>query len=256
MVRAPASASRRSSPTPPRRCGRSPTVARSTSSRTRTPGRAIVTVFVDDLDATVAAIAARGLEPAERETYSNGVRKVTYPRPRRERDRLRRRASGRLIVDPHRERRGEGLARRHAAQAVVRSAARRPARSSARSRSAAGRAGRRPARGCSPPSSPPSRGARRRRPRSCAPACDGEQVVVGALPQRRRPRRRAGSSRPSAGRGRRARAPSAAAATRASPRARRPAATGTDGSRRRAAPGRRHRPSRCVRDGQRTAARA
>ena len=45
-------------------------------------GRALVTVFdEDDLDARVAAIAARGLEPAERETYSNGVRKVTYRDP-------------------------------------------------------------------------------------------------------------------------------------------------------------------------------
>jgi hypothetical protein len=35
-------------------------------------------IFVEDLDARVAEIAARGLEPAERETYSNGVRKVVY----------------------------------------------------------------------------------------------------------------------------------------------------------------------------------
>jgi catechol 2,3-dioxygenase-like lactoylglutathione lyase family enzyme len=41
-------------------------------------GGAVITVFVDDLDAVVAEIASRGLEPAERETYSNGVRKVTY----------------------------------------------------------------------------------------------------------------------------------------------------------------------------------
>jgi catechol 2,3-dioxygenase-like lactoylglutathione lyase family enzyme len=41
-------------------------------------GNGVVTVFVDDLDARVADIAARGLEPAERETYSNGVRKVVY----------------------------------------------------------------------------------------------------------------------------------------------------------------------------------
>lgn len=44
-------------------------------------GHAIHTVFVDDLDARVAAIAARGLEPAQRETYSNGVRKVIYRDP-------------------------------------------------------------------------------------------------------------------------------------------------------------------------------
>jgi hypothetical protein len=41
-------------------------------------GSSVVTLFVDDLDGVVAGIAARGLEPAERETYSNGVRKVTY----------------------------------------------------------------------------------------------------------------------------------------------------------------------------------
>jgi len=44
-------------------------------------GRSVVTVFLDDLDTYVAAIAARGLEPDERETYSNGVRKVTYRDP-------------------------------------------------------------------------------------------------------------------------------------------------------------------------------
>jgi hypothetical protein len=41
-------------------------------------GNALITVFVDDLDAVVSQIAARGLEPAASETYSNGVRKVTY----------------------------------------------------------------------------------------------------------------------------------------------------------------------------------
>ena len=41
-------------------------------------GGAAITVFVDDLDAAVTEIASRGLEPAERETYSNGVRKATY----------------------------------------------------------------------------------------------------------------------------------------------------------------------------------
>ncbi len=44
-------------------------------------GSSVVTIFVDDLDAYVAAIAARGLEPAARETYSNGVRKVLYRDP-------------------------------------------------------------------------------------------------------------------------------------------------------------------------------
>lgn len=41
-------------------------------------GHSVVTIFVDDLDGEVAAIAARGLEPAERLTYSNGVRKALY----------------------------------------------------------------------------------------------------------------------------------------------------------------------------------
>jgi catechol 2,3-dioxygenase-like lactoylglutathione lyase family enzyme len=44
----------------------------------RRAGGALITIFVDDLDARISEIAARGLEPAERETYSNGVRKVTY----------------------------------------------------------------------------------------------------------------------------------------------------------------------------------
>src|SRR3954463_14140178 len=44
----------------------------------RGAGGALVTVFVDDLDAVVAEIASRGLEPAELETYANGVRKATY----------------------------------------------------------------------------------------------------------------------------------------------------------------------------------
>jgi hypothetical protein len=41
-------------------------------------GHSVVTVLVDDLDAHVALIAARGLEPDERVTYSNGVRKAVY----------------------------------------------------------------------------------------------------------------------------------------------------------------------------------
>ncbi|SFT51104.1 hypothetical protein SAMN05660657_01188 [Geodermatophilus amargosae] len=44
-------------------------------------GHARVTVFVDDLDGRVAATRARGLEPTSRETYGNGVRKVTYRDP-------------------------------------------------------------------------------------------------------------------------------------------------------------------------------
>jgi predicted enzyme related to lactoylglutathione lyase len=44
-------------------------------------GHAMHTVIVDDLEARVGAIAGRGLEPAERETYSNGVQKVIYRDP-------------------------------------------------------------------------------------------------------------------------------------------------------------------------------
>ena len=44
-------------------------------------GHGLVTVFVDDLDSVSGEIAARGLEPDERETYSNGVRKVLYRDP-------------------------------------------------------------------------------------------------------------------------------------------------------------------------------
>ncbi len=41
-------------------------------------GYSLQTIFVDDLDAVVSEIAGRGIEPAERETYSNGVRKAVY----------------------------------------------------------------------------------------------------------------------------------------------------------------------------------
>ena len=44
-------------------------------------GNSELTVFVDDLDAHVAAVAARGLEPDEHLTYSNGVRKALYRDP-------------------------------------------------------------------------------------------------------------------------------------------------------------------------------
>lgn len=44
-------------------------------------GHAVVTIFVDDLDALVEGIASCGVEPAQRETYSNGVRKATYRDP-------------------------------------------------------------------------------------------------------------------------------------------------------------------------------
>jgi hypothetical protein len=41
-------------------------------------GYATHTIIVDDLDALVSEIGGRGLEPADRETYSNGVRKAIY----------------------------------------------------------------------------------------------------------------------------------------------------------------------------------
>ncbi len=41
-------------------------------------GRALHTVFVDDLDARVADIASRGLEPDERVTYPGKARKAIY----------------------------------------------------------------------------------------------------------------------------------------------------------------------------------
>ncbi len=44
-------------------------------------GHAMHTLFVDDLDALITQIADRGLDPAERETYSNGVRTITYRDP-------------------------------------------------------------------------------------------------------------------------------------------------------------------------------
>jgi hypothetical protein len=41
-------------------------------------GKSVATIFLDDLDGQVAAIAARGLKPHERETLCNGVRKAIY----------------------------------------------------------------------------------------------------------------------------------------------------------------------------------
>ena len=44
-------------------------------------GHGAVTVFVDDLDTVVDAIVTHGIEPTKRETYDNGVRKVTFHDP-------------------------------------------------------------------------------------------------------------------------------------------------------------------------------
>jgi hypothetical protein len=44
-------------------------------------GSSVLTIFLDDLDAQMALIADRGLEPDEIETYSSGVRKALYRDP-------------------------------------------------------------------------------------------------------------------------------------------------------------------------------
>lgn len=44
-------------------------------------GWALHTVFVDDFDGFVAAAGGRGIEPVERETYGNGVRKAVFRDP-------------------------------------------------------------------------------------------------------------------------------------------------------------------------------
>jgi catechol 2,3-dioxygenase-like lactoylglutathione lyase family enzyme len=41
-------------------------------------GHAQHTLFVEDFDGVLAAIAERGLQPAVRETYDNGVRHATF----------------------------------------------------------------------------------------------------------------------------------------------------------------------------------
>ena len=44
-------------------------------------GGALVTGFVEDLDALVSAVRGRGLEPERWEEYDNGVRKAIYLDP-------------------------------------------------------------------------------------------------------------------------------------------------------------------------------
>jgi len=44
-------------------------------------GTAMRTLFVGDFDARISQIVERGLEPAECETYANGVRKATFLDP-------------------------------------------------------------------------------------------------------------------------------------------------------------------------------
>jgi catechol 2,3-dioxygenase-like lactoylglutathione lyase family enzyme len=44
-------------------------------------GHAKLTLFIDNLDALVAQIAERGVDPVRQETYSNSARKITYRDP-------------------------------------------------------------------------------------------------------------------------------------------------------------------------------
>jgi catechol 2,3-dioxygenase-like lactoylglutathione lyase family enzyme len=44
-------------------------------------GHAMVTLFVDDFDGFVDAVAQRGIKPQTMETYRNGVRKAIYRDP-------------------------------------------------------------------------------------------------------------------------------------------------------------------------------
>jgi catechol 2,3-dioxygenase-like lactoylglutathione lyase family enzyme len=44
-------------------------------------GHAMHTVFASDFDTRLAAIASRGVEPADLETYANGVRKAVFHDP-------------------------------------------------------------------------------------------------------------------------------------------------------------------------------
>jgi hypothetical protein len=44
-------------------------------------GHAMVTLFVDDFDSFVDAVALRGIKPQSMETYGNGVRKAIYRDP-------------------------------------------------------------------------------------------------------------------------------------------------------------------------------
>jgi catechol 2,3-dioxygenase-like lactoylglutathione lyase family enzyme len=49
--------------------------------RPKHAGHAMHTLFVGDFDVRLAEIAERGLQPAKRETYADGVRKATFRDP-------------------------------------------------------------------------------------------------------------------------------------------------------------------------------
>lgn len=44
-------------------------------------GHTVVTIFLEDFDTFMADISSRGIEPAKRDTYDNGVRKALYVDP-------------------------------------------------------------------------------------------------------------------------------------------------------------------------------
>ncbi|WP_196260864.1 VOC family protein [Pelagibacterium limicola] len=44
-------------------------------------GHSVVTIFLDDFEQRIAAISARGIEPIDRLTYGNGVRKAIFRDP-------------------------------------------------------------------------------------------------------------------------------------------------------------------------------
>jgi len=44
-------------------------------------GHSKVTLFVEDVDGLLGAVARRGIEPASQETYENGVRKAIFRDP-------------------------------------------------------------------------------------------------------------------------------------------------------------------------------
>jgi catechol 2,3-dioxygenase-like lactoylglutathione lyase family enzyme len=49
--------------------------------RSEHAGSAMHTLFVEDFDARLAAMAGRGIQPVEQETYDNGVRKAIFRDP-------------------------------------------------------------------------------------------------------------------------------------------------------------------------------
>ena len=49
--------------------------------RPEAAGSSMTTIFVDDFDARLAALAGRGIDPDEVETYDNGVRKALFHDP-------------------------------------------------------------------------------------------------------------------------------------------------------------------------------